>query len=98
MLKANVPGVKDRELIFRTRCAAGMLNWLALAPVGEELSDKSEKQVERLLVPVSRRCVPRHELRLTGSAGIRLTSQSRRLIISSNCLNSVPLNANRKED
>jgi hypothetical protein len=39
-------------LIFRTRCAAGMLNWLALARVGDELSDKSEKQAERLLVPV----------------------------------------------
>ena len=52
VLKANLPGVKDQELIFRTRCAAGMLNWLALAPVGAELSDKSEKQIERLLVPV----------------------------------------------
>ena len=39
-------------MIFRTRCAAGMLNWLALAPVGEELSGKSEKQAERLLVPI----------------------------------------------
>jgi hypothetical protein len=28
------------------------LNWLALARVGEDLSDKSEKQAERLLVPV----------------------------------------------
>ena len=52
MLKANVPEVKDQELIFRTRCAAGMLNWLALAPVGAELRNKSEKQIERLLVPV----------------------------------------------
>jgi AcrR family transcriptional regulator len=52
VLKANLPGVRAPELIFRTRCAAGMLNWLALAPVGEELSDKSEKQAERLLVPV----------------------------------------------
>jgi AcrR family transcriptional regulator len=51
VLKANVPGGKDRELIFRTRCVAGMLNWLALAPVGTELRNKSEKQVERLLVP-----------------------------------------------
>ena len=50
-LKANVPDVKDRELILRTRFAAGMLNWLALAPVGEELRHKSEKQIERLLVP-----------------------------------------------
>ena len=52
VLKAKLSGVKTRELIFRTRCAAGMLNWLALAPVGEELSDKSEKQAERLLVPI----------------------------------------------
>jgi AcrR family transcriptional regulator len=52
VLKANVRGVKDQELILRTRCAAGMLNWLALAPVGIELRNKSEKQVERLLVPV----------------------------------------------
>jgi AcrR family transcriptional regulator len=52
VLNANVRGVKDRELILRTRCVAGMLNWLALAPVGTELRNKSEKQVERLLVPV----------------------------------------------
>jgi AcrR family transcriptional regulator len=52
VLKANVPDVKDQELILRTRCVAGMLNWLALAPVGAELRSKSEKQLERLLVPV----------------------------------------------
>lgn len=52
VLQANVPGVRDRELIFRTRCAAGLLNWLVLAPVGAELRNKSEKQIERLLVPV----------------------------------------------
>ena len=52
LLKANVPGVRDQELIFRTRCAAGLLNWLVLAPVGAELRTKSEKQIERLLVPV----------------------------------------------
>ena len=51
VLKANVPDVKDRELILRTRFAAGMLNWTVLAPVGEELRHKSEKQIERLLVP-----------------------------------------------
>ena len=51
VLKANVSDVKDRELILRTRFAAGMLNWLALAPVGAELRSKSEKQIERLLVP-----------------------------------------------
>jgi AcrR family transcriptional regulator len=52
VLKANVPGVRDQELIFRTRCAAGLLNWLVLAPVGAELRNKSEKQIERWLVPV----------------------------------------------
>ena len=52
MLKANVPGVRDQELIFRTRCAAGLLNWLALAPVVAELRNKSEKQIERWLIPV----------------------------------------------
>ena len=52
VLRANVPGVRDQELIFRTRCAAGLLNWLVLAPVGAELRNKSEKQIERLLVPV----------------------------------------------
>jgi AcrR family transcriptional regulator len=52
VLKANLPDVKDSELNFRTRCAAGMLNWLVLAPVGAELRNKSQKQVERLLVPV----------------------------------------------
>lgn len=52
VLKAHVRGTKDRELILRTRCVAGMLNWLALAPVAAELRDKTEKQLERLLVPV----------------------------------------------
>jgi AcrR family transcriptional regulator len=52
VLKVNVPGVRDQELIFRTRCVAGLLNWLVLAPVGAELGNKSEKQIERLLVPV----------------------------------------------
>ena len=52
VLKANLPDVKDSELNFRTRCAAGMLNWLVLAPVGAELRNKSQKQAERLLVPL----------------------------------------------
>jgi AcrR family transcriptional regulator len=51
VLKANLPDVKHQELTLRTRCVAGMLNWLALAPVGAELENKSEKQLERLLVP-----------------------------------------------
>jgi len=52
VLKANVPGVRDPELIFRTRCVAGLLNWVVLAPVGAELRNRSEKQIERRLVPV----------------------------------------------
>lgn len=52
VLKTNVRGARDQELIFRARCAAGMLNWLVLAPVGSELRHKSEKQIERLLVPI----------------------------------------------
>ena len=52
VLRTNMPEVKDRELIFRTRCAAGLLNWLVLAPVGEELRNRSEHQIERVLVPV----------------------------------------------
>ena len=51
VLNANVPGIKDRELIFRTRCAAGLLNWVVLAPVGAELRNKSERQIARQLVP-----------------------------------------------
>src|ERR1700748_433262 len=39
VLKANLHGVKDHELIFRIRCGAGLLNWLLLAPVGAELRD-----------------------------------------------------------
>ena len=52
VLRTNVRGVKDQELIFRTRCAAGMLNWLMLAPVGSELRHKSVRQIERQLVPI----------------------------------------------
>ena len=40
VLKANVPGVNDKELDFRTRAVAGMLNWLVLAPVGTELGTR----------------------------------------------------------
>lgn len=52
VLKANLHGVKDQELIFRTRCVAGLINWLVLAPVGNELRNTSQKQIERLLVPI----------------------------------------------
>ncbi|MFF3661843.1 TetR/AcrR family transcriptional regulator [Streptomyces olivochromogenes] len=52
VLTANLPGVDEQELIFRTRCAAGLLNWLALAPIGTELAAMSAEQIERQLVPV----------------------------------------------
>jgi AcrR family transcriptional regulator len=51
VLKADVPGVRHQELVFRVRCAAGLLNWVVLAPVGAELRGKSAKQIERLLLP-----------------------------------------------
>ncbi|MCX5355526.1 TetR/AcrR family transcriptional regulator [Streptomyces mirabilis] len=52
LLAPNLPGVDEQELIFRTRCAAGLLNWLALAPIGTELAALSAEQIERQLVPV----------------------------------------------
>jgi AcrR family transcriptional regulator len=52
VLKANLHGAKDQELIFRTRCVAGLINWLVLAPVGDELRNKSQREIERLLVPI----------------------------------------------
>ncbi|MEZ0067660.1 AcrR family transcriptional regulator [Streptacidiphilus sp. MAP12-20] len=51
-LSANLPGVGEQELEFRVRCAAGLLNWLALAPIGAELAAKPPEQIERWLVPV----------------------------------------------
>ncbi len=52
VLKGNLHGAKDQELIFRTRCVAGLINWLVLAPAGDELRNKSRSQIERLLVPI----------------------------------------------
>ena len=51
-LRANLPGVEDEELVFRSRCVAGLLNWLVLAPIGVELGNEPAGQVERLVVPV----------------------------------------------
>ena len=51
-LRDNVPVVSDGELAFRTRCAAGVVSWVALAPVGRELRGKPRKQIERRVVPV----------------------------------------------
>jgi AcrR family transcriptional regulator len=52
LLKTNVPGVKEKELLLRVRCVAGMLNWLALAPVSGEIRTRSETQLAQLLVPI----------------------------------------------
>lgn len=52
VLKPKVPGVEESELILRTRCVAGMLNWLALSPLGGELAGQPERQIGRLLLPV----------------------------------------------
>ena len=51
ILKTRVLGVEDEELIFRTRFAAGLINWLALTPLGAELRKRSRKQIEELLIP-----------------------------------------------
>ena len=51
-LKPNLPGVSDRELTFRIRAVIGMLNWLVLAPIGAELRNRSEKQIEQRVVPL----------------------------------------------
>ncbi|MBV6701564.1 TetR family transcriptional regulator [Kitasatospora aureofaciens] len=52
VLTVALPEVDEQELVFRTRCAAGMLNWLVLAPIGVELAAESAERIERLLVPV----------------------------------------------
>ena len=52
VLSANLPEVDERELTFRTRCAAGMLNWLALAPIGTELAARPAGEIEPWLTPV----------------------------------------------
>ncbi|MEU1630916.1 TetR/AcrR family transcriptional regulator [Streptomyces sp. NPDC020096] len=51
-LSAKIPGVDERELDFRIRCAAGLLNWLVLAPIGTELAAEPPGQIERWLVAV----------------------------------------------
>lgn len=51
-LSALLPGVDEQELAFRIRCAAGMLNWLVLAPISGELAAKPPEQIERWLIPV----------------------------------------------
>ncbi|WP_460723701.1 TetR/AcrR family transcriptional regulator [Nocardia heshunensis] len=52
VLATHLPEVDEPELIFRTRCAAGLLNWLALAPIGTELATDPHAEIERRLVPV----------------------------------------------
>lgn len=52
VLTAALPELGRDELVFRTRCTAGMLNWLALAPLGVDLADQPADRIERQLVPV----------------------------------------------
>ena len=52
VLSANLRGVDERELAFRVRSAAGLLNWLALAPIGAELAAEPPELIERWLTPV----------------------------------------------
>lgn len=52
VLTVHHPAATERELVFRLRCAAGMVNWLALAPIGAELAGKPAREIERLLLPV----------------------------------------------
>ncbi|WP_250006518.1 TetR/AcrR family transcriptional regulator [Actinoplanes sp. M2I2] len=52
VLTARLPGVAHEELVFRTRCAAGLLNWLVLAPIGAELATQPAERIEQWLVPV----------------------------------------------
>jgi AcrR family transcriptional regulator len=52
VLTATLPDIEESELIFRTRCAAGILNWLAISPLGVELTGKTEEEIRRLLLPV----------------------------------------------
>lgn len=51
-LLVSLPGVDEQELSFRIRCAAGLLNWLVLAPIGTELAAKPAEEIEQWLVPV----------------------------------------------
>jgi AcrR family transcriptional regulator len=52
VLSPKLPGLGGQELNFRIRCAAGLLNWLALAPIGAELAAEPAGQIERWLIPV----------------------------------------------
>ncbi|MEZ0110174.1 AcrR family transcriptional regulator [Catenulispora sp. EB89] len=52
VLEANLPGVSGEDLVFRIRCAAGILNWLALAPIGAELATQPVEEIARKLLPV----------------------------------------------
>jgi AcrR family transcriptional regulator len=52
VLATWAPDIDEAELLFRIRCAAGILNWLALAPIGTELEGTTPARLQRLLVPV----------------------------------------------
>jgi AcrR family transcriptional regulator len=52
VLATHHPELSQPELIFRLRCAAGMVNWLAMAPISAELAGTPVEQIEHLLLPV----------------------------------------------
>lgn len=52
VLARHLPDTDQAELLFRLRCAAGMVNWIALAPMGAELAGKTVAQIEQLLLPI----------------------------------------------
>lgn len=52
ILEANLPDITREDLAFRIRCAAGILNWLALTPLGAELATQPAEQIARRLLPV----------------------------------------------
>ena len=60
VLRVSVPGVKDRDLIFRTRCAAGLLNWFG-PRAGRKRAQESARDADRETAgPDSCRYFPGH--------------------------------------
>jgi AcrR family transcriptional regulator len=51
-LRVVLPGVAEDELLFRVKCAGGILVLLSVTALEPELQGKSPEEVERMLVPV----------------------------------------------
>jgi AcrR family transcriptional regulator len=51
-LRVVLPGVAEDEMLFRVKCAGGILVLLSVPALEPELQGKSPEQVERMLVPV----------------------------------------------